>query len=461
MLPMTALPADLLARELRGPRYTSYPTALAFGPQFGVADYIGAARELARHADPLSLYFHVPFCASNCYYCGCNRVVTRNRERIERYFVALLAELKMHSALLSRGPEVVQIHFGGGTPNMFSVGQFARLLAAIHQRLRVAESGRLELSMEVDPRLAEASDIYSWRALGFNRLSFGVQDVNDSVQLAINRVQSRERIAELTACARRAGFSSINYDLVYGLPLQTPARLAGSLDFVIEQRPERIAAYHYAHLPQRFPAQKAIDEAQLPTPEVRQQLRAMIHGRLLLAGYRAIGLDHYALPDDALARAQQDGTMRRNFQGYSTLQGCELVGLGVSAISQLRGCFAQNDTDVDRYLAAVETGRLACVRGYRQTDDDRLRAEIIEAIMCQGEVDFAKLGLRYGDDLAERFEPELQRLRQLAGAGDWLTVGPWGLRVSESGRALLRVVAMVFDRQLQAGDDARRYSSIA
>ena len=456
----TALPAELLAREMRGPRYTSYPTALAFGPQFGVADYISAARAVARGAGPLSLYFHVPFCASNCFYCACNRVVTRNHERIERYFVALLSELRLQGALLSRGPEVVQIHFGGGTPNSFSVGQFARLLASVHRQLRVAESGRLELSMEVDPRLAETSDLYSWRALGFNRLSFGIQDMDDSVQRAINRVQSRERIAALTVAARRAGFASLNYDLVYGLPLQTPARLAGTLDFVIEQRPERVAAYHYAHLPQRFAAQQAIDERALPTAETRQQLRQMIHGRLLLAGYQAIGLDHYALPSDALAQAQRDGTLRRNFQGYSTLQGCDLVGLGVSAISQIGGCFSQNDGDLERYLQAVEQGRLASVRGYRQTEDDRLRGEIIESIMCRGAVNFAQLEPRYGPDLADRFQPELQRLQELGGHAGWLELGRWGLRVSDAGRSLLRVVAMAFDRYLPEGDSAR-YSRLA
>ena len=457
----TALPAELLAREMRGPRYTSYPTALAFGPQFGVGDYMLAARQLARRGGPLSLYFHVPFCASNCFYCACNRVVTRSHERIERYLNALMAELRMQSALISRGPEVVQIHFGGGTPNSFSVGQFARLLASVNRQLRVAESGRLELSMEVDPRLAETSDLYSWRALGFNRLSFGIQDMDDSVQQAINRVQSREKIATLTAGARCAGFASLNYDLVYGLPLQTPARLAGTLDFVIEQRPERVAAYHYAHLPQRFPAQMAIDESQLPSAQVRQQLRQMIHGRLTLAGYQAIGLDHYALPSDALAQAQLDGTLRRNFQGYSTLQGCDLIGIGVSAISQIGGCFAQNDADLGRYLQTIEEGRLCCTRGHRQSEDDRLRAEIIEAIMCRGEVDFAALSVRYGAGLADRLQPELQRLQELGGDGGWLQAGHWGLRVSEAGRALLRVVAMVFDRHLPAGDDPQRYSKIA
>lgn len=451
------LPADLLARELRGPRYTSYPTALAFGPEFGIADYVMAARGRVLLGSALSLYLHVPFCASNCFYCGCNRVVTRSRERIERYVAALLSEIRMQGTLFGQGLEVQQIHFGGGTPNSLGIGHLARLLKALHTRFRVADGARLELSMEVDPRIAETGDVYAWRALGFNRLSFGVQDVAEDVQRAINRVQSREQIAVLTTTARRAGFASINYDLVYGLPLQTPASFAGTLDFVIGQRPERIAAYHYAHLPERFPAQRAIDERELPDADTRQQLRQMIHGRLVLAGYEAIGLDHYALPDDTLATAFRDGTMRRGFQGYSTLGASDLVGLGVSAISQLGGSFAQNETDLARYLEAVEAARLPLMRGYRQTPDDRLRAEVIEAIMCRAAVDFDELGRRHGAALDRYFADELQRLRALDPDGRWLSCGSWGLRIAESGRSLLRVVAMVFDRHL-GGTRPGRYS---
>ena len=457
----TALPADLFAREMRGPRYTSYPTALSFTDAFGVPDYVGAVRELACGTSPLSLYVHVPFCASNCFYCGCHRIVTRSRDRIDRYFDALLAELRLQSALIGRGPEIVQIHFGGGTPNSFNVGQFARLLATVQRRFRVAEAGRLELSMEVDPRICEPSDLFGWRALGFNRLSFGIQDTNEDVQRAINRVQSGDHIAMLTATARRAGFASLNYDLVYGLPLQTPARLAGTLDFVLDQKPERVAAYHYAHLPQRFPAQGAISEADLPDAEQRQVLRQMIHGRLTLAGYQAIGLDHYALPTDPLAEAHRDGTMRRNFQGYSTMQGCDLIGIGASSISQVNGCFSQNVVNVESYLEAIEQGRLACARGYRQTADDRLRADIIESIMCRGEVDFERLGRQHGEALADRLAPELIKLKALDAAGQWLESGRWGLKVKESGRSLLRVVAMVFDRHLADGGDAPRYSRLS
>lgn len=454
------LPADLLLRELRGPRYTSYPTALAFGPDFSIADYVVALRRCARGVGPLSLYLHVPFCASNCYYCGCHRVVSRNPERIQRYLLALLNEIRMQSALIGAGPEVVQIHLGGGTPNSFSLHQLMQLVRALRHHFRLAEGDRLELSMEADPRLAEVGDLHAWRALGFNRLSFGVQDVNPDVQQAINRVQSSEHLETLTAAARRAGFTSLNYDLVYGLPRQTEASFEATLDFVIAQRPERIAAYHYAHLPERFRAQRVIDAGQLPSARTRQRLRERVHQRLTAAGYCAIGLDHYALPQDALARAYRNGTLRRNFQGYATEAGSDLLGLGVSAISHLGPAFAQNHAGLAQYLDAVEHDRLPLARGYWQTADDRLRADLIESIMCRGEVDFGALGARHGVDAARVFTEELQRLAELDPEQRWLHSGPWGLRVEEQGRALLRVVAMVFDRHLRDAE-ASRYSRVA
>ncbi|WP_428309997.1 oxygen-independent coproporphyrinogen III oxidase [Hydrocarboniphaga sp.] len=449
MTAASTLPADLLAQELRGPRYTSYPTALSFGPQFSISDYVAAARSSVLGGAPLSIYVHVPFCASNCYYCGCNRVVTRSSERIERYVAALLAEIRMQSALFGQRQAVQQIHFGGGTPNLLGHAHFAQILRAIRSHFRVGGAAELEMSMEVDPRHAGADDIAAWRLLGFNRLSFGVQDVDLLVQRAINRIQSVSQIAALTTAAREAGYSSLNYDLVYGLPLQTLSSFSRTLDFVIAQRPERIAAYHYAHLPARFPAQRAIDDQQLPLTAQRQQLRELIASRLQAAGYVAIGLDHYALPDDPLSVALRDGSLHRNFQGYSTQSNCDLIGIGVSAISKLDGCFAQNNSDLDRYLAAVEGGRLPLMRGYRPNDDDRLRADVIEAIMCTGKVDFQQIEGRHGVELPARFETEMQRLRQLDPQQDWMSYGDWGLKVEEQGRALLRVVAMVFDRHLR------------
>lgn len=454
----STLPVDLLAREMRGPRYTSYPTALAFGPQFSISDYVAAARSSLLRGTPLSIYLHVPFCASNCYYCGCNRVVTRSSDRIDRYVAALLAEIRMQSALFGQRQVVQQIHFGGGTPNLLEQAHFAQILRAIRSHFRVDDAAELEMSMEVDPRHAITDDIAAWRRLGFNRLSFGVQDVDLLVQRAINRIQSVSQIAALTAAARDAGYLSLNYDLVYGLPLQTAASFSRTLDFVVSQRPERIAAYHYAHLPARFPAQRAIDDQQLPRAAVRHELRELIASRLLAEGYVAIGLDHYALPDDPLSVALRDGSLHRNFQGYSTMAKCDLIGVGVSAISKLDGCFAQNNSDLDRYLAAVEGGRLPLMRGYRPNDDDRLRADVIEAIMCRGKVDFEEIEGSHGVKLPALFETEMQRLHQLDPEQAWLSYGDWGLKVEEQGRGLLRVVAMVFDRHLQADQAAALHS---
>lgn len=455
------LPADLLAQELRGPRYTSYPTAMAFGPQFNAADQRAAAQASAASGRPLSLYLHVPFCASNCFYCGCHRVITRSRERIQAYVDTLLAEVDLAAAWLQPAPEVVQLHLGGGTPNSLDLPQLAALLQRLRARFAFAGGDRLEASMEVDPRNAEVGDVRAWRALGFNRLSFGVQDTDPAVQAAINRVQSAEHLAVLTDSARRAGFHSVNYDLVYGLPLQTPDRFGRTLDFVLQQRPDRIAAYHYAHLPQRFAAQRAIADQTLPSAQVRQVLRESIHARLTAAGYVAIGLDHYALPDDALALAFGAGTLQRNFQGYSTQAECDLLGLGVSAISKLAGCYAQNHADMERYTQAIEAGRLATARGYRLTEDDRLRARVIESIMCRGAVDFAALPRLAGRMPAAYLAPELQRLRALDPEGAWLHCDTEGLRVSERGRSLLRVVAMAFDAHLAQAQRLERYSRLA
>ena len=455
LTPSAALPADLLAREMRGPRYTSYPTALAFDTHFGVADWCRAARDSARGGRSLSLYVHIPFCASNCFYCGCKRVISRSRTRIRGYLESLLHEIEMQSRLMQPSPEVLQLHLGGGTPNSLSTGELAVLLEALRSHFRFAPEARLECSMEVDPRLATSADIDAWRELGFNRLSFGVQDVDAVVQAAINRRQSSLHLAELTAAARQAGYSSLNYDLVYGLPMQSPARFEATLDFVLAQRPDRVAAYHYAHLPARFPAQRAIDEQCLPNQTQRQWLRERIHQRLRQAGYVAIGLDHYALPGDELARAFAGGRLHRNFQGYSTRPDCELLGLGASAISRLGGCYAQNEATEQGYRLAVDTGHYPVARGYRLTDEDRRRAAVIESIMCRGEADFSELP-------SGRFAPELERLRALDPAHTWLECGPWGLRVSEAGRSLLRVVAMVFDAHLgRAEVPATRYSKLA
>jgi oxygen-independent coproporphyrinogen-3 oxidase len=436
----------LLARELRAPRYTSYPTALAFKPDFPISDYVNAARLSARRVEPLSLYLHVPFCASNCYYCGCNRVVSRNPERIARYVEALSEEIRLKSLLIGPARRIEQIHFGGGTPNSLAPSQFGDLLSQLARRLNLAPAERLELSMEADPRLATPADVAEWRRLGFNRLSFGVQDIDDQVQLAINRVQSAAQVSLLTEVARDSGFASLNYDLVYGLPKQTPKGFDRTLDFVVDQRPDRVAVFHYAHLPQRFTAQRAIDPGTLPTLETRLALRNLAHARLTAAGYQAIGLDHYALPDDALAQAQSRQALRRNFQGYTTMSGRDVLGFGVSAISQLGRTFSQNECELAPYLDAIAKRRLPIARGYRQTAEDALRADVIESVMCKGAVDYAEIGERHAIDATELFAEERLRLHELDPRQRWLHADERGIAIEPDGRHLLRLVAMAFDR---------------
>lgn len=440
------IPDALLARELRAPRYTSYPTALAFKPDFPISDYVNAARLSARLVEPLSLYLHIPFCASNCFYCGCNRIVSRNPERIAHYCEALIEEIRIKSLLIGPARRVEQIHFGGGTPNSLSPSQFGDLISQLTKRLNVAPAEDLELSMEVDPRMATPVDLAQWRSLGFNRLSLGVQDIDDQVQLAINRVQSAAQVSLLTEAAREAGFASLNYDLVYGLPMQTLKGFDRTLDFVVDQQPDRVAVFHYAHLPQLFVAQRAIDTSTLPALETRLALRNLAHARLTAAGYQAIGLDHYALPDDALAQAQSRQALHRNFQGYTTMSGHDVLGFGVSAISQLGRTFSQNERDLAPYLAAIEQRRLPIARGYRQSAEDALRADVIESVMCKGAIDYAEIGDRHAIDASALFTEERKRLRELDPEQRWLHEDERGIAIEPEGRHLLRLVAMTFDR---------------
>ena len=452
---------QLLAQELRGPRYTSYPSALSFSKAFTASDYADAVWH-SNCGEPaaLSLYLHVPFCRSNCFYCGCHRIISHHRLRIRAYQRLLLREAGLQGALVDRKREVRQVHFGGGTPNMLTLGEMGELLSALSHAFNLADASRLECSLEADPRQAGAADVAAWRALGFNRISFGVQDVDPDVQRAVNRIQSRERIADLTRAARNAGFHSVNWDLVYGLPKQTPESFAATLDFVEQARPDRIAAFHYAHLPARFPAQRAIDEADLPGLEQRLAIQALIRRRLEAAGYVFIGLDHYALPDDPLTLALADGTLQRGFQGYTTHAGTDLIGMGVSSIGKVGSCYAQNTPDLARYAESINRGELAIARGYRMTGEDCLRGAVIQSLMCQGRVAFDELNHDYGVEPQAYFALELSRLRGLDPAGELVEIDAAGVRVRPAGRSLLRVLSMAFDTHLREAP-ANSFSRVA
>lgn len=439
----------------RGPRYTSYPTALQFHPAFGEADYRRIATDSNASGRPLSLYVHVPFCQSLCYYCGCNKIVTRNAERIQAYLDTLFMEVDMQAELFDRQRTVEQLHFGGGTPTYLTDEQLRALMAKLGDAFRLCDTDEREFSIEIDPRSTHDETMQLLAELGFNRVSLGVQDFDPAVQKAINREQTVEDIRRLVDDARTLDYRSVSFDLIYGLPLQNVRTFDRTLDKVVELRPDRLAVYNYAHLPQRFKGQRMIRDEDLPSPEARLEILQHTINRLVREGYVYIGMDHFALPDDELAVAKQQGTLQRNFQGYSTHGGSDLISLGVSAISKVGDSYAQNSVNTKEYEAFVRDGRLPLVKGLEVDEDDRLRAEVIHDIMCQDGLDFDVISERSGVDFRDYFAEELERLTPLASDG-LIDLDERGIDVSPVGRLLLRSIAMVFDRHLTiAGNDGR------
>ncbi len=433
-----------------GPRYTSYPTAVQFHAGFGVADYQAAAR--ASHAGeprPLSIYVHVPFCESPCFYCGCNKVITRDHGRATSYLATLALEIERQGALYDRRRPVDQLHFGGGTPTFLDDAELEAVLAMLGRHFRLRDDPGREHSIEIDPRTVSLERLGRLAALGFNRISLGVQDFDADVQRAVNRVQSREHTLGLITGARDLGIDSVSIDLIYGLPRQTRAGFSRTLESVIAARPDRIAAYSYAHLPELFKPQRQIKAADLVTPAEKLGLLGLTVETLTRAGYVYIGMDHFALPGDALVRAQADGTLQRNFQGYSTRAECDLVALGVSAISKVGDSYAQNARTLAGYTRAIAAGSLAVERGVALDAEDRLRREVIERLMCSARLDFAAIEARHGIRFEAHFAAELARLAPLE-ADDLVAHEGRSLRITARGRLLMRNVAMVFDAHLPA-----------
>lgn len=450
---------DVLARlDKNGPRYTSYPTADRYHGGFGPPEYSQALAELSARADaPLSLYVHIPFCESLCYYCACNKVITRHHERAARYLDALQSEMALHSQILGRGRPVSQLHFGGGTPTFLSDEELSGLMGGIRDHFRLLPDA--ELSIEVDPRTATPERLEHLASLGFNRLSLGVQDFDPAVQRAVHRIQPYECVRDLVHSARRLGYASINMDLIYGLPLQTAESFAHTLEQVCALRPDRIALYGYAHLPERFKPQRRIVPAELPTGETRIELLGSAISRFLDAGYDYIGMDHFALHDDTLARAKRAGLLHRNFQGYSTQPDCDLVALGVSAIGKVGGTYSQNAKSLDDYYARIEHGTFAVERGLEMSHDDLLRRDVIMAIMCQGGVEFDAIEQVHDIAFDTYFAAELQALQRLVDMG-LVRNEPGALRVTDMGWYFVRAVAMTFDRYLRERSTQAQYSRI-
>ena len=450
---MNAIPpfdAELLRRYDRpGPRYTSYPTAPQFRADFGEA----AFREVARQSNgdpiprPLSLYVHVPFCFSPCFYCGCNRVITRDHSRAETYLARLVREVAMVAPLFDRDRETIQLHLGGGTPNFMSSDQLGELLDSLNQHFHFASSKHRDFSIELDPRCVDANYIEALAFMGFNRASLGVQDFDPKVQAAVNRIQTvAETMAVVDAC-RRNGFRSVNIDLIYGLPGQNHEGFGRTLDTVVTARPDRLAIYSYAHLPQMFRPQRQIDESLLPSPEDKLGLLQLAIEKLTDAGYRYIGMDHFALPDDELSIAQEHGGLHRNFMGYTTHAESDLIGFGVSAISHIGDSYSQNPRDLPSWEMAIDAGRLPVWRGMQLDADDVLRADLIQQLMCQGVIDIPGLEARHGIHFLAYFEPDLIRLSDLAADG-LVTVTETEIRATSRGRLLLRIIAACFDKYL-------------
>lgn len=442
--------SDLIRRyDRNGPRYTSYPTAVQFHEAFGVNEY---RRALAASNEdpiprPLSLYVHVPFCASPCFYCACTRVITRDRRKAEQYLDYLAREIDLQAALVPADRRVEQLHFGGGTPTFLTPDQLHGLMDRLGGAFRFAEPAQREFSIEIDPRTVSPEDVFRLRDMGFNRMSLGVQDFDPAVQEAVNRIQPQEDTLAVLDAAREAGIPGINLDLIYGLPRQNERSFTATLEQVIEARPDRLAIYSYAHMPSVFKAQRQLDAAELPTPELKLKLLQLTVERLTAAGYVYIGMDHFAVPEDELVRAMQDGTLQRNFQGYSTRAECDMIGLGMSAIGSVGDAYAQNFKTIPQYYAALDAGRLPVWRGVELTADDRIRRTVIRTLMCEGRLDYRELGERLGIDFRRYFAAELADLVPFALDG-LVQLAPEGLRLTGPGRLLMRAVAMTFDAWL-------------
>jgi len=454
-----------LIRKLsqQGPRYTSYPTADRFTEDFRMGDYLQAVNSVRAMGarNPLSIYVHIPFCDKLCYYCACNKIITKNRSKAETYLTYLKREIEMQGKLFAEMNQVEQLHFGGGTPTYLSDEQMGDLLAHLRKWFRFATDESGEYSIEIDPRTVSPERVHSLRAQGFNRISLGVQDFDPEVQKAVNRIQPEEQTRAVIQAARDAGFRSISIDLIYGLPKQNLITMGQTLSKVISANPDRISIYNYAHMPALFKPQRRINEDELPSGETKLDMLALCIKRLTDAGYVYIGMDHFAKPNDDLAVAQRQGRLHRNFQGYSTHAEAEMVSCGVSAISAVGSTYSQNEKTLEAYYERIEQGELPIARGFKLSVDDLLRRIIIQMLMCNFELSIRSLELAYPITFADYFATEIQKLRELEADG-LLTIDSEWLTVTPKGRLLIRNICMVFDRYLNTKKEVKmerlRYS---
>jgi oxygen-independent coproporphyrinogen-3 oxidase len=444
--------ADCMRRyDREGPRYTSYPTAQQFADGLAPNAYelAAATSRGAREGQPLSAYVHIPFCSSPCFYCGCNKIVTHKLDRMDSYVGHLLAEISLRSRLYDRNRVVDQLHFGGGTPTYLPVKFLIEIVERLGRKFQLTDADDRDYSIEIDPRSVDPGSLQLLASIGFNRISFGVQDFDEHVQKAVNRVQPAAMVATLYEAARALRFRSINFDLIYGLPLQTVSSFAATLDRVVAMRPDRLAVYGYAHMPRLFKAQRQIRSDELPDAAERLLLLQLAVGKLTEAGYEYIGMDHFALPDDSLAQAKHDGSLHRSFQGYTTHANRDLVSFGVSAIGHVGDLYVQNHKSLPAYEAALSSGVLPSSRGRAMSRDDQIRNEVINSIMCQGSVDIAAIETHNAINFGEYFAPESERLLILQADG-LVELNRKYIALTAVGRLLMRTVAMAFDAYVNA-----------
>ena len=451
---------DLIRRlDKNGPRYTSYPTADRFADIFNADTYSQwlAKREVGGISRPLSLYIHIPFCNTLCFYCACNKVITKDKSKAAVYVDYLVREMTMQAKQLVKGQVVEQLHFGGGTPTFLSDDEIRAVMAAIRENFKLVDEG--EYSIEIDPRKVSDETIALLGAEGFNRISLGVQDFDEQVQRAVNRIQSEAETLRVIHAARANGFKSVSIDLIYGLPKQTLAGFAITLDRVIAADPDRLSIYNYAHMPTIFKPQRRIHEEDLPEPQVKLDILSMAVDKLTAAGYVYIGMDHFAKPEDELAVAQRQGRLHRNFQGYSTHSDCDLVALGVSSIGKIGPTYSQNYRDLERYYEALDKGQLPIMRGLELNADDLVRRAIIQALMCHFELSKASFNIAYLIDFDSYFATEMEELREYEREG-LLEISKEWISVTPKGRMLIRNICMVFDRYLRTRTEHARYSKV-
>lgn len=440
-----------------GPRYTSYPTADRFHGGFREKEYLEALHSRGADASnkPLSLYIHIPFCNTICYYCGCNKIITKDKGRADAYIEYLEKEMKLLAPHLGGRHQLAQLHFGGGTPTFLSDNQLERVFEMIRKYFQLIPDG--EYSIEIDPRKVSRETVLKLGRLGFNRMSVGIQDFDPKVQAAVNRIQSYEETKEVIDAAREAGFKSVSVDLIYGLPYQTSESIKTTIDTVLSLDPDRLALYHYAHLPHVFKPQRRIDTAAVPGSEEKLDMLQYCVQTLTERGYVFIGMDHFAKPDDELSVALEKGLLQRNFQGYSTYADCDLVAIGVSSIGKIGNTYSQNERDIDAYYAAIDEGRLPVMRGYQLNQDDILRRNIIQDLMCRFALDYRVYENISGTPFDRYFKDELADLEKLADLG-LVSLNKQGLTVTPKGRFLIRNIAMMFDYHLRHKETKAKYS---